>query len=139
MLAFLAKSCDVQPSHQNFTINQYISQLLTYRDCYQCVKLTVTTSPLATKNCPPATYFEIPGAILGPTAKKRRSNNNWAEGQVWLQHDKDNNVMFCEWCRRFDKNKHRNQFVKGCTLMKLESVKKHEQSRQHRDSEADRT
>ena len=31
----------------------------------QCVKLTVVMSPLATKNCPPATYFELPGAILG--------------------------------------------------------------------------
>jgi len=72
----------------------------------------------------------------GPTAKKRRFNNDWAEGRVWLQHDKDNDVMFCEWCRRFDKNEHRNQFVKGCTSMKLESVKKHKQSRQHRDSEA---
>lgn len=72
----------------------------------------------------------------GPTAKKRRFNNDWAEGRVWLQHDKDKNVMFCEWCHRFDKNEHRNQFVKGCTSMKLESVKKHEQSRQHRDSEA---
>jgi len=72
----------------------------------------------------------------GPTAKKRRFNNDWAEGRVWLQHDKDNNVMFCEWCRHFDKNEHRNQFVKGFRSMKLESVKKHEQSRQHRDSEA---
>ena len=39
----------------------------------------------------------------GPTAKKRRFNNDWAEGRVRLQYDKDNNVMFCEWCCRFDK------------------------------------
>ena len=50
-----------------------------------------------------------------------------------LQHDKDNNVMFCEWCHRFDKNEHKNQFVKGRTSMKLESIKKQKQSRQHRD------
>ena len=25
--------------------------------------------------------------------------------------------MFCEWCCRFDKNEHRNQFVKGYSSM----------------------
>ena len=29
----------------------------------------------------------------GPTAKKRHFNNDWAEGRVWLQHNKDNNVI----------------------------------------------
>jgi len=31
----------------------------------QCVKLTVATSPMATENYPVATYFVLPGAILG--------------------------------------------------------------------------
>ena len=31
---------------------------------------------------------------------------------MWLKHDQDNSVIFYEWCRRFDKNEHRNQFVK---------------------------
>ena len=31
----------------------------------QCVKLTVATLPMATENYPLATYFVIPGAILG--------------------------------------------------------------------------
>jgi len=31
----------------------------------QCVKLTVATSPMATENYPLATYFVLPGAILG--------------------------------------------------------------------------
>lgn len=68
--------------------------------------------------------------------KKRRFNSEWAEGREWLQHDTENGVMFCEWCRCFDRNEHRNQFVKGCGSMKLESVKKHELSRQHKDAEA---
>ena len=61
---------------------------------------------------------------------------DWTEGREWLTHDTDADVMFCEWCRRFDRNDHRNQFVKGCASMKLESIKKHELSRQHKDSEA---
>ena len=35
-------------------------------------------------------------------------------------------MMFCEWCCCFDKNEHRNQFVKGGTSMKMESIKKHD-------------
>ena len=64
-----------------------------------------------------------------PPSKRRRFNSNWTEGCTWLKHDQDNSVMFCEWCRCFDRNEHRNQFVKGCSTMKLESVKKHEELR----------
>ena len=67
-----------------------------------------------------------------PPSKRRHFNSNWTEGHTWLKHDQDNSVMFCEWCRRFDRNEHRNQFVKGCSSMKLESVKKHKESSQHR-------
>ena len=72
----------------------------------------------------------------GPPTKRRRFNDAWSEGRMWLKYDGDSDAMYCEWCRRFDRNEHRNQFVKGCTSMKLESVKKHEGSRQHKDSEA---
>ena len=71
-----------------------------------------------------------------PPSKRRRFNSNWTEGRMWLKHDQDNILMFCEWCRRFNRNEHRNQFVKGCSSMKLESVKKHKESRQHKDAEA---
>ena len=73
--------------------------------------------------------------LPAPLSKRMRFNSDWAEGRVWLQHDQDN-MMFCAWCRRFDRNEHRNQFAKECASMKLESAKKHEQSRQHRDSDA---
>ena len=29
--------------------------------------------------------------------------------------------MFCLWCRKYDRNEHRNQFVCGCSSMKLQS------------------
>ena len=53
---------------------------------------------------------------------------------MWLKHDEDNSLMVCGWCHQFDKNEHRNQFVKGFVSIKLESIKKHKQSRQHQDS-----
>ena len=40
-------------------------------------------------------------------------NSDWAEGRMWLKRDQDNSVMFCEWCRCFNKNEHRNQLSKG--------------------------
>ena len=59
------------------------------------------------------------GDPLAPPSKRRRFNMDWTEGREWLTHDTDADVMFCEWCCRFDRNDHRNQFVKGCTSMKL--------------------
>ena len=44
--------------------------------------------------------------------------------------------MFCSWCRKYDGNEHRNQFVRGCSSMKLESIKRHEASQQHADAKA---
>ena len=46
---------------------------------------------------------------------------DWTEGREWLTHNTDADVMFCEWCRCFD----RNQFVKVCQwacMSKLLSV-----------------
>ena len=53
-----------------------------------------------------------------PPSKRRRFNSEGAEGREWLKHDNKNGVMFCEWCHCFDRNEHRNQFVKGCASMK---------------------
>ena len=48
-----------------------------------------------------------------PPSKRRRFNSNSTEGRTWLKHDQDNSVMFCEWCRRFDRNEHRKHLSKG--------------------------
>ena len=62
---------------------------------------------------------------VNPPLKRRCFSSKWSEGHVWLKHDRDNDVMFCKWCRRFNRNEYRNHFVKGCALMKVESIKKH--------------
>lgn len=71
-----------------------------------------------------------------PPTKRRRFSSNWSEGREWLKYDERESgaVMFCEWCRRFKKSDLRNQFVSGCSSMKLENVKKHEQSQSHKDA-----
>ena len=67
------------------------------------------------------------GDPLAPPSKRRHFNMDWTEGRKWLTHDTDADVMFSEWCRRFDRNDHRNhgQFVKVCQcacMSKLLSV-----------------
>ena len=49
-----------------------------------------------------------------PPSKRRCFNSEWAEGHEWLKHDNENGVMFCEWCRCFNRNEHRNQFEGMC-------------------------
>ena len=91
---------------------------------------TTSSAAVSIQSATDASSSEQPTVL---PSKRRRFNSEWAEGREWLQ---ENGVMFCEWCRCFDRNEHRNQFVKGCVSMKLESVKKHELSRQHKDAQA---
>ena len=42
------------------------------------------------------------GDPLALPSKRRRFNMDWTEGREWLTHDTDADVMFCEWCRRFN-------------------------------------
>ena len=62
--------------------------------------------------------------------------NNKMDVKTSRSENCDNNVMFSEWCCCFNRNEHRNQFMKGCDSMKLESIKKHKLSRQYKDSVA---
>ena len=38
------------------------------------------------------------------SSKKRRFNSNLVEGHMWLKHEQDNSMTFCEWCRYFVRN-----------------------------------
>ena len=94
------------------------------------------TSPAsATGNASCSEALSVSGASsTPPPEKKRRFNTSWREGREWLKYDADEGTMFCVWCRRFRRSDVRNQFVSGCASMKLESIKKHEQSQTHRDA-----
>ena len=100
---------------------------------FRFMRCSATTSsavtPLDSDNHD-ALNSEDPATLL---SKRRRFNSDWVEGRMWLKHDQDNSVIFCVWCCRFDKNEHRNQFVKGGSSMKLE-CQKHKQSGQNKDA-----
>ena len=53
-----------------------------------------------------------------------------------MRYDSEQEVMYCVWCRHYDINIEKNQFVKACSSMKVDSIKKHKASRQHKDSES---
>ena len=54
---------------------------------------------------------------------KKEALQQWVgRGTRMLKHDNESGVMFCEWCCCFNRNEHRNQFVKGCASIKLESI-----------------
>ena len=62
-------------------------------------------------------------AAVGPVTIKRRYNPGGRD-RPWLRYDCEQGVMYCVWCRDYDKNTKRNQFVKRCSSMKVESIKK---------------
>ena len=43
----------------------------------------------------------------------------------------DKEIMFCDFCIKADMDSDGNAFVKGCSTMKLYSIKKHEGSNNH--------
>ena len=70
-----------------------------------------------------------------PPVKRRRFNSTW-KGREWLHHYANRGVIFCDWCRASSRSDLRNQFVTGSSSLKLESVKKHEQSKSLKDAAA---
>ena len=59
-----------------------------------------------------------------PPSKMRCFNSKWSEGHMWLKHDRDNDMMFSKWCRRFDAKEHRNQFMN----MRFDEAREHEEA-----------
>ena len=81
-------------------------------ELFRLVKCSVATSssasPLGSDNTdvdnngdPTMSRSEDPAA---PPLKRRCFNSEWSERCVWLKYDCDNDVMFCKWCPRFNKN-----------------------------------
>lgn len=115
-----------------------------------CAWRVVMEKPHTADRCGIGTVRFLWRSLLWPpllsislTAKKTASDRyrflprkGWVEWRAWLKCDQHSGVVFCEWCSCFERNEHRNRFVKICCSMKLESVKKYKQLRQHEDSEA---
>jgi hypothetical protein len=75
--------------------------------------------------------------ITDETAKDYEKNRvrmwqpKWTNDRDWLMFDAEKKVMFCSHCREFSKEK-AAPFVSGTDKFKLENVKSHENSRDHK-------
>lgn len=72
--------------------------------------------------------------------KKRKFNAKWLMGREWLVFDHESNVMFCQDCRMYVKEKKKkNNFVVGTNNFKVEAVKDHESAQSHQESQRIKT
>lgn len=65
-----------------------------------------------------------------PAAKAAKSErtfkDSWKIGRPWLKYDASNKTMSCDTCIKAQRS---NTFTCGCTILKKESVTKHEKSK----------
>ena len=70
-----------------------------------------------------------------PHTKWTRSlKSAWQEGRDWLQFKDIINKMFCSTCLEYQAKVNNINFIQGCTISKLESVKSLEISTFHKSS-----
>ena len=78
-----------------------------------------------------AVLVSSPLLVCALPAKRRRYNSKWGENREWLEYREEVELMFSSWCLKHNKNNQKIKFVRGCSSMKIESIKKHELSHQH--------
>lgn len=61
--------------------------------------------------------------ISDNSSTHRKFRTEWTAGRSWLRYDPVSKLMFCTMC---EKARLENTFVRGCHIMKKESVTKHE-------------
>ncbi|XP_071486689.1 zinc finger protein 862-like [Diadema antillarum] len=71
------------------------------------------------------------------TARVRNYRKEWERDHTWLRYNEEEKVMFCTVCRETQTKgavggRGQNLFYVGCKNLKLEAVKKHETSENHR-------
>ena len=68
---------------------------------------------------------------------ERIFNAKWCEGRPWLKYDRDENVMTCTICTKYDKRgetgnlKNKHLFITGCNNFRSSVISDHEKSKGH--------
>ena len=65
------------------------------------------------------------------STKKRPFRKEWLNGREWLYHVEETNLMHCTFCVQHP-NGLANKFIEGCGSFKIESIKFHEESTNHK-------
>ena len=66
--------------------------------------------------------------------RKRTFRDDWKADRPWLRvevNTKGEEMMFCDFCIKAGISSDKTSFVKGCTSLKLESIKHHEKGNMH--------
>lgn len=58
---------------------------------------------------------------------------HWKNGRPWLLHNAESNLMHCSYCQKHSTNP-KNKFISGCESMRIENVRSHEESSEHKMS-----
>ena len=67
--------------------------------------------------------------VVGP---KRRCLKSWLRDFPWLEHNHQDNIMFCKLCKsNAGCSDSASVFVTGCNNYRLESIRSHEKSTGH--------
>ena len=65
---------------------------------------------------------------------KRTFHDDWKVDHPWLRvevNTKGDEMMFCDFCIKAGVSSDKTSFIKGCTSLRLESIKHHETSKMH--------
>ena len=65
--------------------------------------------------------------------RKRSVLPQWCKDRPWLRVEStsENDIMFCDYCIEAGVSADKSTFVKGCSSIRLESIKYHEGSNMH--------
>lgn len=74
--------------------------------------------------------------ISDNSSTHRKFRTEWTAGRPWLRYDPVSKLMFCSMC---EKARLENTFVRGCRIMKKESVIKHEKGQGENSHQASKT
>lgn len=80
------------------------------------------------------TTAETAETVNEPELKKKTYTfrREWLSQFPWLRHSKEENVMFCMYCKECGKTMAGNtSFVTGCNTFRIETLKKHSASAKH--------